>query len=93
MREPIDTAEVLADLRGFVDELESGYRSVQAGVGLLRVAGVPVVPRAVHNALCGWRIFTPQEEAHEADPSKPLVVACAGCGLGMVYSEWQGRGV
>lgn len=78
MREPIEAQDVIAGVQAFVHELESGYRPVPvAGQGLRRVAGCPVVPAVIHHALCGWRVFSRQDET---DPS---VVACAGCGLGM----------
>ncbi len=31
------------------------------GVCLLRLAGVPIVPIVVHDALCGWRLASKQD--------------------------------
>lgn len=82
MRKPITTAEIVRGLRALADEYESGYRSVpQPGEGLHRPAGIPVVPIVVHDALCGWRVATEQDE------TAPGVLACAGCGLGFLRSE------
>lgn len=35
---------------------------------------IRIVPRALHNLLCAWRVATPQE-------TDPVVISCAGCGL------------
>lgn len=85
-RRPITVDEVAAGLRALADEFESGYRAVpQPGHGLQRVAGVPIVPIVVHDALCGWRVASEQED------TTPPVLACAGCGLGFLRSEAEGR--
>lgn len=87
MRKPITVDEVVAGLRSLVDEFESGYRPVpEAGQGLRKIAGVPVVPVVVHDALCGWRVMSEQEA------TEPRILACAGCGLGVLKSDVEGRG-
>lgn len=86
MAREIDTDSVIAGVRAFVDELESGYRPVpMPGVGLRQVAGCTVVPVVIHDALCGWRVFSRQDE------TDPEVSACAGCGLAVEVSDLEGR--
>lgn len=88
MAREIDTDSVIAGVRAFVDELESGYRPIpMPGVGLRQVAGCTVVPVVIHDALCGWRVFSRQDED---DPALD-VAACAGCGLAMQISDLEGR--
>lgn len=85
-RRPITVAEIVSGLRALADEYETGYRHVpQPGQGLRRVAGLPVVPIVVHDALCGWRVASVQEAAD------PDVLGCAGCGLGYLRTEAEGR--
>ena len=87
-RRPIAVEEVVAGLRALAQEFELGYRQVpQPGHGLRKIAGVRILPIAVHDALCGWRVATEQEE-HEG-PER--VAACAGCGLGYLIEEAQMR--
>lgn len=86
MRREITLEEVVTGLRALVEEFESGYRPVPTpGQGLPRVAGVTVVPIVVHDALCGWRVMSEQDE------TEPRVLACAGCGLGVLKSDVEGR--
>lgn len=83
-------ARRIADgLRQLADDIESGRRPVPArGFGLRRVGASPVVPLAVHDALCGWRVATPQGDEGEPDAD---VASCAGCGLSFLVAEAQGR--
>lgn len=85
---PITTpGEVAAALRALADEFATGYRPVPVrGQGGWQVGGVPVVPIVVHDALCGWRVASLQEDA-----APPAVLACAGCGLGYLQDEAAGR--
>ena len=86
MRREISIAEVTAGLRSLADEFESGYRPVPvAGEGMTRVVGIPIVPVVVHDALCGWRVMSEQEA------TEPRVLACAGCGLGVLLADVEGR--
>lgn len=68
-----------AGLRALADELDAGD-GPRRGQGVRRVAGVTVVPLVVHDALCGWRVATPQD-------SEPPVMGCAGCGLGYLVED------
>lgn len=71
----IDRAQAAAELHAYADAIAAGTASIPAlrhvndGGNLLRV-----VPRAIHNVLCGWRVATPQD-------TTPVVLGCAGCGL------------
>lgn len=86
MRKERTIDEIASGLRALADEFESGYRRVPtAGEGLRRIVGVPVVPVVVHDALCGWRVMSEQEQ------SEPRILACAGCGLGVLLADMQGR--
>lgn len=86
MRKEITVAEVTAGLRALADEFESGYRPVpRSGQGLRKVVGSPLVPIVVHDALCGWRVASLQEE------SEPQVLGCAGCGLVYLVTEAEAR--
>lgn len=85
-RRPITVDEIVYGLRALADEFESGYRSVPTpGQPLRKIAGVPVVPIVVHDALCGWRVATEQED------TDPTVLACAGCGLGYLLDDAKGQ--
>jgi hypothetical protein len=84
----ITVPEIVSGLRALAEEFESGYRPVplpgQAGK---RVAGVPVVPIVMHDALCRWRLMTRHDEI------EPPVLVCAGWGLGVLLSDAEGRPV
>lgn len=88
MTEPIaPAADLAAGLRALADDIESGRRPVPLrGIGLRQVNGAPVVPLAVHDALCGWQVASLQE-----DGGKPLVQACHGCGLAYLQSEAKAK--
>lgn len=86
MRPPITVPGIVAGLRALAAEFETGYRPApQPGEGLRRVAGVTIVPLVVHDALCGWRVMSEQED------TDPRVLACAGCGLGVLLADVEGR--
>lgn len=88
---PSTPAQIAAGLRALADEYESGYRAVPGrGQGVRRVGGAPVVPIVVHDALCGWRIATLQEDSAGASDGPP-VQACAGCGMAYQQSDAVGR--
>lgn len=85
MREPIESAKVVAGLRALADEIELGlYPTPVAGAGLRRVHGATVVPLVVHDALCGWRVASMQDEI------KPPTCVCAGCGLAFLAEDAKG---
>ena len=80
-----DARSIAAGLRALADALEDGRRPVPArGFGLRRVNTSPVVPAVIHDALCGWRVATPQGEDGEPDSD---VMSCAGCGLSYPRDE------
>jgi hypothetical protein len=82
MKTPITREEVTEGLRALVDEFMSGYRPVPTpGQGMQRINGLPLVPIVVHDALCGWRVSSTQ------DDSSPEALGCAGCGLAYLRSE------
>ena len=80
MNYPESTAnDIAAGLRALADEYESGRRAVPLpGQGPDKVAGIPIVPRSVHDAICGCRTTHPQKYA------QPPVLACFACGLGLL---------
>ncbi|MFG3702419.1 hypothetical protein ACGF5C_31735 [Micromonospora sp. NPDC047620] len=71
----INRDQAAADLHAYADAITAGTASIPAlrhvndGGTLIRV-----VPRAIHNVLCGWRVGTAQD-------TTPVVIGCAGCGL------------
>lgn len=84
MREPITVEQVVSGLRSLALEIELGYRPVPQPGQAMRRAGsgrLPVVPLVVHDALCGWRVASDQED------DAPGVLACAGCGLAYLIDE------
>lgn len=86
MRKPIETAEVVAGLRALADEMEIGlYPTPISGNGVRRVHGATVVPLVVHDALCGWRVASMQDDV------EPPTCVCAGCGLGFLADDARGR--
>lgn len=71
-----------ARLHDLADEIARGERRrAGRGAGGLRQLGMPVVPLAIHDALCGWRIAT------EQTPDAPGLLACAGCGMAYDLAE------
>lgn len=82
-RPPYDPAVLAEGLRVLADELESGARAVPLpGTSVRRIGGgAPVVPIVVHDALCGWRVASRQEE------TDPDVLACAGCGMAYLVRD------
>lgn len=81
-RPPSDVFKLADGLRGLADELQYGMRAApQPGQGVRRVGGAPVVPVAVHDALCGVRVATRQEGADDG------VMVCAGCGMAYLAVE------
>lgn len=69
-----------AGLRALADALDAG-QGPRRGQGVRRAAGATVVPGAVHDALCGWRVATPQPG------TAPPVMGCAGCGLAYTVED------
>lgn len=71
----IDPTALAVELHAFADAVAAGtvpvpaLRHDKADGHRLRI-----VPRVIHNALCAWRIASPQE-------TDPVVLGCAGCGL------------
>jgi hypothetical protein len=72
----IDRAQAAADLHAYADAIAAGTADIPALRHVNDSSGnrLRVVPRAIHNVLCGWRVATPQD-------TTPVVLGCAGCGL------------
>lgn len=76
--------EAAAGLRALAADLDAG-RGPRRGQGLRRVARMPLLPIAVHDALCGWRVATRQD-------ATPPILGCAGCGMAYLVEEALNRG-
>ncbi|MEU5946275.1 hypothetical protein ABZ793_12020 [Micromonospora sp. NPDC047465] len=72
----INRAQAAADLHAYADAITAGTANVPALRHVNDSSGnrIRVVPRAIHNVLCGWRVGTAQD-------TTPVVIGCAGCGL------------
>lgn len=68
-------------LRALADELDAGRAGPARGQAPRRAFDAVVVPVAVHDAVCGWRVATGQP-APDDD-----VMCCAGCGLAYPHAE------
>ncbi|MFC4951282.1 hypothetical protein [Pseudonocardia sp. GCM10023141] len=86
MRKPIEQAVVVAGLRALAEEMELGlYPTPVAGQGLRQIKGATLVPLVIHDALCGWRVASMQDDI------EPPTCVCAGCGLAFLGDEARGR--
>ncbi|MEU4640869.1 hypothetical protein [Micromonospora sp. NPDC023814] len=73
---PVDRGQAAAELHAYADAVAAGTATVPALRVVTDVNGhrLRVLPRAVHNVLCRWRVASPQDTV-------PVVLGCAGCGF------------
>lgn len=76
LTDPVDRAEVAAELHRYADQVAAGQAVTPALTSVQRADGgvLSVVPRVLHDVLCSWRVASGQDIG-------PEVLACAGCGL------------